>query len=99
AGKVSCSSTVCRPRDGRTIRMSVVNAHSLYEAEVSHVPRVNVKGLQAAGRVREPAPKRVCMVAYSLFDNDNRVRRYAQSLARRGDHVQIVSLRKENAPS
>jgi glycosyltransferase involved in cell wall biosynthesis len=79
--------------------MSVVNAHSLYEAEVSHVPRVNVKGLQAAGRVREPAPKRVCMVAYSLFDNDNRVRRYAQSLARRGDHVQIVSLRKENAPS
>jgi glycosyltransferase involved in cell wall biosynthesis len=75
--------------------MSVLNVRSLYEEEVLHaVPRVNV-----ASAVGGRATKRVCMVAYSFFENDNRVRRYAQSLARRGDHVEIVSLRKENAPS
>jgi hypothetical protein len=29
--------------------------------------------------------KRVCMLAYATYENDNRVRRYAETLARRGD--------------
>ena len=45
--------------------------------------------------LRSQPPKRICMVAYSFFESDNRVRRYAESLARRGDQVEIVSLRKE----
>jgi len=38
---------------------------------------------------------KVCMVAYSFYEQDNRVRRYAETLAKRGDHVDVVALRRE----
>jgi glycosyltransferase involved in cell wall biosynthesis len=41
---------------------------------------------------------RVCMVAYSFYEGDNRVRRYAETLARRGDRVDVVSLRQNGQP-
>jgi glycosyltransferase involved in cell wall biosynthesis len=44
---------------------------------------------------RSARPLRVCMVAYSFYEGDNRVRRYAESLARRGDEVDVISLRRE----
>lgn len=48
-------------------------------------------------RPRNPnrAKKRVAMLAYTFYDSDNRVRRYAESLARRGDAVDIIALRPE----
>lgn len=42
---------------------------------------------------------KVCMVAYSFYEGDNRVRRYAETLARRGDRVDVVSLRQNGQPS
>ncbi len=39
---------------------------------------------------------KVCMLAYTFYENDNRVRRYAEALAERGDTVEIISLRREN---
>ena len=36
------------------------------------------------------------MVAYTFYDSDNRVKRYAESLARRGDHVDVIALRRDN---
>jgi glycosyltransferase involved in cell wall biosynthesis/peptidoglycan/xylan/chitin deacetylase (PgdA/CDA1 family) len=39
-----------------------------------------------------PKPKRICMVTYSHFLSDTRVMRYAEALAERGDHVDVVSL-------
>lgn len=38
---------------------------------------------------------RVCMLAYSFYDTDARVRRYAETLARRGDHVDVIALKRE----
>ena len=35
---------------------------------------------------------RICMVAYSFYENDNRVRRYAESLVRRGDQVDALAV-------
>jgi glycosyltransferase involved in cell wall biosynthesis len=35
------------------------------------------------------------MVVYSSYESDNRVLRYAESLALRGGHVDVISLRKE----
>jgi glycosyltransferase involved in cell wall biosynthesis len=37
---------------------------------------------------------RVCMLTYSFYENDGRVKRYAETLARRGDQVDIVALKK-----
>ncbi|KMQ50693.1 glycosyl transferase group 1 [Chitinispirillum alkaliphilum] len=38
---------------------------------------------------------RVCMVAYTFYEGDNRVRRYAESLQRRGDSVDAIVLRQD----
>lgn len=38
-------------------------------------------------------PINVCMVSHSYYDTDNRVMRYAETLAQRGDHVDVLSLR------
>ena len=42
--------------------------------------------------------RRACMLAYSFYENDNRVRRYAETLAREGYQVDAVALRKEGQP-
>ncbi|MFP4013483.1 MAG: glycosyltransferase family 4 protein [Chitinispirillaceae bacterium] len=42
---------------------------------------------------------RVCMVAYTFYEGDNRVRRYAESLRRRGDEVDAVVLRQDGSPA
>jgi glycosyltransferase involved in cell wall biosynthesis/peptidoglycan/xylan/chitin deacetylase (PgdA/CDA1 family) len=36
--------------------------------------------------------KKICMVTHSIYERDNRVRRYAEALARRGDHVQVIAV-------
>jgi glycosyltransferase involved in cell wall biosynthesis/peptidoglycan/xylan/chitin deacetylase (PgdA/CDA1 family) len=36
--------------------------------------------------------KKVCMLVYSHYETDSRVRRYAEALARRGDHVEVIAL-------
>jgi glycosyltransferase involved in cell wall biosynthesis len=42
------------------------------------------------------AKKRVCMLAYTFYESDNRVRRYTESLVRRGDRVDVVALRRDS---
>lgn len=38
---------------------------------------------------------RVAMLTYSFYDSDARVARYAETLAKRGDHVDVISLGQE----
>src|SRR4051812_37834930 len=47
--------------------------------------------MQAAGPRR---PLRVCHLAYTFYENDLRVMRYAEALAERGDQVEVISLRR-----
>jgi len=42
---------------------------------------------------------RACMLAYTFYDADNRVRRYAEALVRRGDQVDAIALAREGQPS
>src|SRR5208283_2524237 len=41
---------------------------------------------------------KVCMIAYTFYEGDNRVMRYAEALAKRGDEVDVIALRKEGQP-
>ena len=41
---------------------------------------------------------RACAVAYTFYEADNRVRRYAEALAKRGDEVDAIALRREGQP-
>ena len=36
--------------------------------------------------------KKLCMVAYSPYESDNRIRRYAESLVKRGDQVDVIAI-------
>ncbi len=51
-----------------------------------------VRGMQAPPTLRRA--QRVCMITHSFYETDNRVTRYAEALAARGDHVDIISLRR-----
>lgn len=42
---------------------------------------------------------RACMLAYTFYEADNRVRRYAEALARRGDQVDAIALAREGQPA
>src|ERR1700735_3677818 len=42
---------------------------------------------------------KACMVAYTFYEADNRVRRYAETLAKRGDQVDVVALRQKGQPA
>lgn len=42
---------------------------------------------------------RACMVAYTFYETDNRVRRYAETLVRRGDQVDAIVLRRAGQSS
>jgi glycosyltransferase involved in cell wall biosynthesis len=44
-------------------------------------------------------PLRVAMVSYSFYELDNRVQRYASTLAKRGDHVDVFALSREGRPA
>jgi glycosyltransferase involved in cell wall biosynthesis len=39
-------------------------------------------------------PRRICMISHSFFLSDARVSRYAEALAQRGDHVDVLALRR-----
>jgi predicted ATP-grasp superfamily ATP-dependent carboligase len=43
---------------------------------------------------RRSKRKRVCMITHSAYDGDNRVIRYAEALAQRGDSVDVFALRQ-----
>jgi len=40
----------------------------------------------------------VCMLAYTFYEADNRVRRYAEALVKRGDRVDAIALLQEGQP-
>jgi len=42
--------------------------------------------------------KKICMLAYSNYDNDSRVRRYAETLVRRGDRVDVIAISNQASP-
>ncbi len=45
-------------------------------------------------RVQVHKPRRIAMVTHSFYESDNRVTRYAEALAARGDHVDVLALRR-----
>jgi glycosyltransferase involved in cell wall biosynthesis len=42
--------------------------------------------------------KKICMLTHSTYENDNRVRRYAEALAKRGDHVDVIAISRGDVP-
>ena len=49
----------------------------------------------AAGAT-DTRPANICMVAYTHYEGDTRVMRYAESLAARGDRVDVLALRRQD---
>jgi glycosyltransferase involved in cell wall biosynthesis len=43
-------------------------------------------------------PKKICMLAYSFYETDARVKQYATALVERGDTVDVIALRQPGQP-
>ena len=64
-------------------------AGNYWTAQPREVARYYCDKVPAASRNTR---KKICMLAYTLYESDNRVRRYAETLARRGDLVDVIAL-------
>jgi glycosyltransferase involved in cell wall biosynthesis len=42
-------------------------------------------------------PLTVCMLAYAFYESDTRIMQYAEALARRGDTVEVIALRRDRS--
>jgi len=42
-------------------------------------------------------PLTVCMLAYAFYESDTRIMQYAEALARRGDTVEVIALRRDGS--
>ncbi len=51
----------------------------------------------AAELLKGTRPKRICMIAHSVYESDNRVIRYANALAERGDEVDVLALKRDKS--
>jgi glycosyltransferase involved in cell wall biosynthesis len=72
---------------------STVNVSSLSTAPA-------IVTVPSSSQVRPAHRKlRVAMVSYSFYETDNRVLRYASTLAKRGDHVDVFALRRKGKPA
>ena len=74
----------------------VLNTSSAATAVLARADRETQKVSQKPSPRR---PLRIAMVSYSFYELDNRVLRYASTLARRGDHVDVFALRREGKPA
>lgn len=63
------------------------------------VPRRATDSKDAAGeKQKAQRPLRVCAVAYTFYESDNRVMRYAETLAREGHEVEVYALQQGDKP-
>jgi len=44
-------------------------------------------------------PMKICMLAYSFYETDARIKQYATALVERGDRVDVIALRQPGQPS
>ena len=66
------------------------------EATTSPWPRNRTKSTSTSRKSTNM--KKACMLAYTFYESDNRVRRYAETLAKQGYEVDAVSLGKGGQP-
>ncbi len=81
------------PRDIATTINTKKRSHQLQKPDLP-IPCFIHKDVQSENR-----PLRVAMLTYSFYESDGRVRRYAETLAQRGDVVDVISLCNEKQGS
>lgn len=68
---------------------------SRYAGRYWHALPREVAAVVARHRFQRPRkPRRACMVTYSHYRSDARVIRYAEALTERGDHLDVLALRR-----
>jgi glycosyltransferase involved in cell wall biosynthesis len=73
----------------------ITTSRSAVHAPHPAVPRAGGPGTPGSG---VPRRLRVCHLAYTFYENDNRVIRYAELLAGRGHEVDVIALRRPGQP-
>src|SRR5712664_1293738 len=83
--------------DGLTVSSQRKNpVGNMPVVELQHKILAETNSRQDSGPLNR-RPLHVCMVAYTFYETDSRVIRYAESLVQRGDQVDVFSLGKAGA--
>jgi glycosyltransferase involved in cell wall biosynthesis len=83
-------------------RQWLEHIRTTYEGQYWHALPLETANFYKSKCVKAPAPARgrACMISYSFYEADNRVRRYAEALVKSGHSVDAFSLlRKEGQPA
>ncbi len=83
-------------RAGRWSHLWSILISSEKQQEVTGLP-VQLPNAARADRPSTSAMK-ICMLTHSSYEADNRVRRYAETLAKRGDQVDVIALSSGDIP-
>jgi glycosyltransferase involved in cell wall biosynthesis len=75
--------------------MQEKHGKALWQANPREVSRFYCSSMPMDGR---NSRKKVCMLVHNSYETDNRVRRYAEALAKRGDHVDVIALAGGKVP-
>jgi len=80
----------------------LAHVRKTYEGQYWHALPQDVARFWKGRYVQDDAaprkPLHVCMPVYSIYESDNRVMRYAEALAKRGDRVEVLALGREGLP-
>lgn len=87
------SSPPCSPSTPRPTKSQM----PLTKPREVHQRATSMKGV-AGEKQKLQRPLRVCMVAYTFYESDNRVMRYAETLAREGHEVEVYALQQADNP-
>jgi glycosyltransferase involved in cell wall biosynthesis len=63
--------------------------------EQTHKLMAKPRAFAPGKRFAQTQPKRVLMITHSIYETDNRVARYANALAERGDNVEVLALKRD----
>jgi glycosyltransferase involved in cell wall biosynthesis len=69
----------------------------LHESLKSAEPEQKTPQISTPERELPRSVRRICMLAYAFYESDTRIMQYAAALAERGDIVDVIALRRDNA--
>ena len=99
------SQGVAKQVQENTVLMSTVSGLKENKGSAAKRESMKVQTVVRAGRIAQEIdlnhgarPLNVCMIGYTVYESDGRVMRYAETLAKRGDHVDFVALKAKEGP-
>lgn len=78
----------------------LTHAKSIYNGSYWHALPQKIAAYRKSAKPEKPAhrPRNICMLAFTDYESDGRIIRYAKTLSKRGDTVDVIACTQEGEP-